>query len=179
MDIIIIILVVLIIILCFLNSQKMEHFVTTEEAIKDVASLYNSDVMTVGALNVTGAFNLLPRGVIVAWSGSTAPASWGLCDGTTPGAPNLSGLFILGQSSNYPLGSTGGTSSIILTVDQLPQHSHNIFASYGSQISGSIPLVNVSQQAPSNYAPPTATTGFSAPINITNPYYALAYIMKL
>nr|DAI62501.1 MAG TPA: baseplate protein [Caudoviricetes sp.] len=35
------------------------------------------------------------------------------------------GRFLLGSSSSYSLGTTGGVSTIKLTVDNLPSHTHN------------------------------------------------------
>jgi microcystin-dependent protein len=46
-----------------------------------------------GNLDIAGGFNLLPRGIIVAYNGETAPAGWALCDGTN-GTPDLRGRFI-------------------------------------------------------------------------------------
>lgn len=33
--------------------------------------------------------------------------------------------FLLGSSSTYPLGSTGGNSSVKLSLDNLPSHTHS------------------------------------------------------
>ena len=81
---------------------------------------------------------LLPRGVIVMWSGTLAniPAGWALCNGGTYTAPNgdsvttpdLRDRFIYGTSANEDPGATGGASSYSLTTDQLPSHSHTISA---------------------------------------------------
>ena len=35
------------------------------------------------------------------------------------------GRFLLGSSSSYSLGSTGGASTVKLTVDNLPSHTHS------------------------------------------------------
>ena len=48
-------------------------------------------------LNVTGPFNLLPKGTIVAFNGTTAPTGWAICDGKTVNGyktPDLRGRFI-------------------------------------------------------------------------------------
>lgn len=41
----------------------------------------------------------VPGGVIVMWSGTTAPTGWSLCDGTN-GTPDLRGKFIVGYKSS-------------------------------------------------------------------------------
>lgn len=50
-------------------------------------------------LNVTGSFNMLPKGTIIAFNFETAPPGWALCDGTN-GTPDLRGRFIRMHSSS-------------------------------------------------------------------------------
>lgn len=38
-------------------------------------------------------------------------------------------VFLLGYSETYPLGSTGGEASHILTVDEMPTHEHTVVSS--------------------------------------------------
>lgn len=70
---------------------------------------------------------LLPRGVIVAWSGSpaTIPSGWALCDGTN-GTPPLSGKFIRAWGNG--IAPTGGrkeaAADIYLTAENIPYHRH-------------------------------------------------------
>ncbi|WP_036768618.1 tail fiber protein [Photorhabdus australis] len=93
--------------------------------------------------------NVLPKGVIVMFSGSTAPTGWALCDGTN-GTPNLINRFILsgtisdigGKSTKTATGQKDAKSFIVdskvnlttaisvtvnnttLNIDQIPSHKH-------------------------------------------------------
>lgn len=91
----------------------------------------------------------VPTGTISMFGGSTAPTGYLLCQGqavsrttysalfaiigttygtgdgsTTFNLPNLQGKFALGKSSSYALGSTGGASTVTLTTNQIPAHTH-------------------------------------------------------
>jgi len=113
---------------------------------------YDLDVN--GTVNTTGLYQngslLLPPGCISPYAGSTAPGGWLLCDGTahsrstyaalfaligtsygsgngstTFNVPNLKDRFVLGKGDTYSsLGGTGGSSSVTLTTDELPAHTH-------------------------------------------------------
>jgi hypothetical protein len=146
--------------------------------------------------------NVIPSGVIVMWSGSTAsiPAGWALCNGSS-GTPDLRDRFIVGAGSSYNPGSTGGASththtvtvnSHALTLSQIPQHFHSLamqvssielpgqgFAAGGlfaNRImvtgSGAATFTQGSSLGHSH----TASSGSASNLP---PYYALAYIMKL
>jgi len=94
-----------------------------------------------GTLDVQGkireyGYELLPRGVIVMWSGSISsiPPGWALCDGRTYTAPdgtqattpNLKDRFIVGAGREYSVGETCGTAFHTLTVAEIPSHYHTI-----------------------------------------------------
>ncbi len=87
---------------------------------------------------------LVPPGVIVMWSGSSAsiPAGWLLCNGAG-GTPDLRDRFIIGAGSTYSPNTSGGgatsttdsqgghahgnvTGSHALTAAQIPAHTHTI-----------------------------------------------------
>jgi hypothetical protein len=118
-------------------------------------------------------------GMIIPWVGvAPAPAGWAICDGTTPGVPNLTGRFIIGADLTYPFGTSGGAASTLLTLNMIPDHIH-----VGAVLSGA----SVASGAGGSTVNPTAETGgITTPgytpgtaVPTLPPYYALTYIMKL
>lgn len=136
----------------------------------------------------------IPVGTVLAWYGSVndIPGQYGLCDGTK-GTPDLRDRFILGRKpatqevdetlsviidGTDPI--TGGSSSVELSVDNLPPHTHTVSGvtittstEGGSLFSGGEDLISASDTGE------TGETGGGTPVNITPPYYRLYYIMKL
>ena len=92
--------------------------------------------------------NISPVGSIMCFAGSVVPSGWLLCNGndinrdkysalfsvigTAYGSgslntfrlPNLSQRFPMGKSENNNLGDNGGSTSVTLTTDNLPAHTH-------------------------------------------------------
>lgn len=148
--------------------------------------------------------NSFPSGGIIMWSGSESniPAGWVLCNGSN-NTPDLRGRFVLGVSSKYSKGSTGGEESHRLTVAEIPSHNHQETIPDG----GYRHIGNYSDIHPLMYRKKGDNTvvekhtevGITAenteimyqvfPVNTLNtggnlnhnnmpPYYALCYIMK-
>lgn len=130
------------------------------------------------AINASMAQTNIPTGGIIAWSGTTAPDGWALCDGTN-GTPDLRGRFILGNSSSHAIGSTGGDEEVTLTLAQMPTHSHEITViKAGSTVQYQSGTTNITPFGGTRTTI-TKDTGSSQPHNNMPPYYTLAYIMKL
>jgi microcystin-dependent protein len=173
---------------------------STNAVIQTYDNLYG----IIGVQATSGA--TIPAGLISLWSGSigSIPSGWNLCDGSN-GTPNLTDRFIVGAGSTYAVNGAGGASSVTLTTNNMPAHTHTATStvtdpshSHGSTIgSGFISNGGSESLAGGNNLPfgrpsttATATTGITVAttnasvgsgtsFSILNPYYALAYIMKL
>ena len=92
---------------------------------------FNNDVTISGGLTVrsSGSFagyGTIPVGGIIMWSGRNVPDGWALCDGRKVNdiqTPNLVDRFIYGSNTS-DIGQSGGSSSVTLTVGNLPAHNH-------------------------------------------------------
>ena len=67
----------------------------------------------------------VPKGGIIMWSGAAdaVPDGWALCNGQN-GTPDLRNRFVVGAGLVYTSGATGGAATNILTIDEMPAHSH-------------------------------------------------------
>ena len=110
-----------------LSEGSTNQYFTTARARASVSASgdlsYNSSNGQF-SVNVPSAF---VSGMIILWSGNTGniPSGFVLCDGNN-GTPNLTDRFIVGAGAAYSPGATGGSSSVTLSVSQMPSHSHTI-----------------------------------------------------
>jgi len=115
----------------------------------------------------------VPSGLIAIWSGSISniPNGWVLCDGNN-GTPNLQDRFVVGAGSTYTVDSTGGQSTVQLTVDEMPSHAHGYTKPTEGQGGSSANFATTSSAT-------TDSAGGDSAHENKPPYYALAYIMKV
>lgn len=125
-----------------------------------------------------GAVSSIPSGGIIMWSGADVPDGWALCNGEN-GTPDLRGMFVLGASDTHPMGETGGSEKVRLTVEQMPSHDHSyVKQTSGAQISNGTGA-KFELAGNSTIDRITSSTGSGQSHNNMPPYYTLAYIMKL
>jgi microcystin-dependent protein len=145
----------------------------------------------------------VPVGGIIRWRGTVAPAGWALCDSGN-GTPDLRGRFILGSGNGYAASAQRGQSTVTLSANQLPSHTHPARGSASTNFDGYNSYVDVDrgqEQARMNgclgascgagwrsvairslnvgVGVSVGAAGGSQPFSIMPPYYSLAYIMKL
>ena len=149
-------------------------------------------MVSAGAGNTPTWGNAFVAGMIMLWSGSSAtiPSGWLLCDGTNS-TPDLRNRFVVGATSTYAVGATGGSADAIVvshshtaTVTD-PGHLHTLPFADGGTIGGSGATSGF--RGAGTYNTSTATTGITVANSTTGssgtnanlpPYYALCYIMK-
>jgi hypothetical protein len=147
--------------------------------------------------------NAFVAGMIMLWSGSSAsiPTGWVLCDGNNS-TPDLRNRFVVGATSTYAVGATGGSANAIVvshthtatsTVTD-PQHNHTpqtLGSAQAGSDNGGAPVdastgygtgrtssVTSSSSTGITVATSISTEGSSGTNANLPPYYALCYIMK-
>jgi cell division protein FtsL len=118
-----------------LNSQ-IASLIAAFNALDGTVASFNSRLLSVEG-RLTTLEDAIAAGIIVVWSGSIAsiPASYFLCNGQNS-TPDLRDRFIVGAGSTYAVNAIGGsighahtlggeTGNTVLTVDQMPVHTHS------------------------------------------------------
>ena len=72
--------------------------------------------------------SLFVTGMIMMYTGSTAPSGWAICNGQN-GTPDLRDRFIVGAGSAYSVDDTGGNDQQTLSINQIPSHNHSFSGS--------------------------------------------------
>ena len=152
-------------------------------------------LLSAGSGNTPTWGNAFVAGMIMLWSGSSAtiPSGWLLCDGSNS-TPDLRNRFVVGATSTYAVGATGGSADAIVvshthtaTVTD-SGHTHTTGTtgnSYLSDVSGgggrthpSGSSSNTTSSSTTGITVSNSTTGVSGTNANLPPYYALCYIMK-
>lgn len=170
-----------------LTSQGAVTYVKNGLDVVGAATM-NGGVNAVNSKIQENSSDLIPRGVIVMWSGSTAPAGWALCNGAN-GTPDLRGRFVLGLGAGSGLTSrtlaqTGGEENHTLTSYEMPYHEHDFnvgTVGFAAAWNGSSEATRAPGQSRNNgwQTQNTGHAGSGGAHNTMPPYYVLAYIMKL
>jgi len=143
-----------------------------------------------------------PTGMILIWYppdntitslsllSSSVPTGWSVCDGTN-GTPDLRGRFVLMAQDSVPvsltsglnipfgssihsIGSTGGEETHLLTIPEMPAHSHNGGSTRQVQM-----FFWTDNNVNSSVYGTTSSSGGDTPHSILPSYYTLVYLMKL
>jgi len=143
------VLIILIIIFLIIISQKhiVENFIEDREdghtyiapTVKDKNvniegnTILKNDLQILGDLKNKHNQNIIPKGMIVMWSGdvNAIPLGWALCDGNN-GTPDLRGRFIASINPNHggwkvpaPHNPPFGNGLVKLHINNMPVHNHN------------------------------------------------------
>lgn len=168
------------------------------DASFDGKATFSKGLTVTGGLNAQGqgisGYGTFPLGGIIMWSGpsSAIPDGWAVCDGRNVNGystPDLRNRFILGGTS---AGARGGSTSVTITVDNLPSHSHlyagddHIDYIKDSNYDASKNVVSrpgrydaTSSDSGQGTIYRTSATGGGQPISIMPTYYTLVFIMRV
>lgn len=149
-----------------------------------------------------------PAGSVITYAGTTAPSGWLLCDGSTYtvtayptlysviqnafggtpsvnfAVPDLRGKTTIGAGAGPGLTSralygTGGEESHILSVDEMPAHTHTVQAPTTNNNDNFFAGGGVSSIQPGNSTITSSSTGSGLAHNNMQPYLTLNYIIKI
>jgi len=190
----IIYIIIIIIIIYYLfssiknNNFEPEYFTQIPNGFNNVVlSNENGDLQSID--NKSFLDNAIPKGVVVAWSGTNVPNGWALCDGTN-NRPDLRGRFILGWTTNNTNGlgtddphtnitvneinQKRGKEKVRLTKDELPEHNHeyNRPDNYTCECRSGGCVCGGTNDV-------TKMVGKNIPHDNMPPYFVLAYIIKI
>jgi hypothetical protein len=156
-------------------------------------------LLSAGGSNTPTWGSAFVAGMIMLWSGSSGsiPSGWLLCDGSSS-TPDLRNRFVVGATSTYAVGATGGSADAIVV-----SHTHTATVTdpghFHTTTWNNINDFNPGALSPGAEAAPDDSTGTftintnskTTGVTVSNstegssgtnanlpPYYALCYIMK-
>ena len=184
------------------TSTKADNsYVNDQLALKaDKSDTYTKEEVDDMFDNPTITGDTLPIGTMILWSGTTTPQNWLLCDGrevsretynelfaiigTTWGAgdgstsfnlPNYTDRFPIGAGGDVDLAETGGEKEHTLTIDEMPSHSHTLYAQTTGGSNSAVTRVASSGTWDGNKI---SSTGGGQAHNNMPPYTGSYYIIK-
>ena len=192
-----------------LSNRLTSDLAIMNNIISSNVALINSNLSSNVATMTTLVNNAPPPLSVIAYFGSTAPTGWQLCDGlpliaideTTVvyrvggsfrplNTPNLLGRFILGATKSIgantnnltqrEVGESGGEESHLLTINEMPSHTHSIF-NWNGLPGGNTMGINASSVIGTGWTGNTYNTtyiGGTQPHNNMPPFYTMIYIIK-
>lgn len=161
------------------TSTHVGHLNGASSNIQTQLNSLSTSIATTNA-NLSSA---VPTGMVMMWSGAVnaIPSGYVLCDGNNS-TPDLRDKFVVGAGSGYAVGNTGGASTVSLTLNQIPSHSHTYEDLYVLQqaLSPGIDIdFNATTWDPNgSRTNGTSAAGGGASHENRPPYYALCYVMK-
>lgn len=177
------------------SNTNTNNYVTTSSDFDNISVL---DLTSINEFTINN-INILPIGTIITYYNSTnfnsVPSGWVICDGQN-GTPDLTNRFVLGQGTSsttnntsiygsnaydsnihFNIGDTGGSTTHLITQEEMAHHHHGIIGEQGGSSDGSgYGLIG------SDYtAEFTDANNFTDAIEHENmpPYHVLRYIMKI
>jgi hypothetical protein len=158
-----------------LDNMDSEEFVAVAgDSMTGTLTIDDGDINVNGKVKEIGN-DLLPRGVIVMWSGTldSIPAGWAICNGDS-GTPDLTNRFIYGVNAGEDPGGVGGASSHFHTTS-IPQLTTNP----ATGTAGTWGAYQNKGEVVTHTHTINAQTRDSDTKSNLPPYYKLAFIMKL
>ena len=198
-------------------TVNANHFITmvdtasgNENIRVDTDLTYNPVTNTLNVPNISGngsglsGIEAFVTGMIILWSGAAnaIPTGFVLCNGQN-NTPDLRGRFVVGYSdtdNDYDVNDTGGSKENVLSVSQLPSHTHTASVTdpghfhttenyvgrsnyaeprnFGVGTDGNLNNTGDTNSKTTGISVTNSNTGSGGAIENRPPYYALCYIMK-